>query len=211
MSLDAGIGAPMSLKKSAVDGYYRVARSTAMRYVHNRLRRWRHSWRYGVNSVSMFRNVELEVDSMCNRKCWYCPNVSAERPLGYMSESLFQKIIAELAEMDFDGNVSYHFYGEPMLDKRLLGFVEYTAAHVPRCFPVIYSNVDFLTLELFRQYIRCGLAQFFITQHDNLIPSHLQHILDEATQEEKQHIVIHFGRDLCATNRSGQLLLHLFT
>lgn len=191
------------MKHSTVEGYYRLARTTAMGHVHNQVRRWRHYWRYGVNSISMFRNVELEINSMCNRKCSYCPNVSQERPLGYMDESLFRKIIADLAEMDFDGSVSYHFYGEPLLDKRLLGLVEYTARHVPSCWPVIYSNGDFLTLDLFRRYIQCGRTEFFITQHDNLIPLNLRQILDEATEEEKKRIAIHFGKDICVTNRSG--------
>ena len=113
------------LKEVALDSYYYLARTTAVGHVHNQLRRWSHRRRYGVDSSFMFRCVELEVNSMCNRKCSYCPNVSAQRPTGYMTESLFQKIVADLAEMDFDGNVSYHFYGEPLLDKRLLGFVEY--------------------------------------------------------------------------------------
>src|SRR5260370_21108200 len=102
----------------------------------------------------MFRNVELEINSMCNRKCCYCPNVSAQRPVGYMKESLFRKIIADLTEMDFDGNVSYHFYGEPLLDKRLPRLLEYTARNVPKCSPVIYSNVDFLTLAFLLQHIQ---------------------------------------------------------
>jgi radical SAM protein with 4Fe4S-binding SPASM domain len=185
------------------DSYYRLARTTPVGHLHNLLRRWRHHWRYGVNSVSMFRNVEMEISSACNRKCWYCPNSFAERPLGCMSEALFKKIIAELGEMDFDGSVSYHFYGEPMLDKRLLAFVECTARRIPSCWPVIYSNGDFLTIDLFRQFVQRGRARFFVSQHDDLMPSHLQQILDEATDEEKAHIVVHFGKDVCTTNRSG--------
>lgn len=122
-----------SLKETAVDCYYRLARKTAVRHLHNQLRCWRHRWRYGVNSAFMFRNVELEINSMCNRKCGYCPNVSAQRPSGYMDESLFEKIVRELAEMDFDGNVSYHFYGEPLLDRRLSDLVEFTARQANVC------------------------------------------------------------------------------
>jgi radical SAM protein with 4Fe4S-binding SPASM domain len=191
------------VKKSAIDAYYRLVRTAPARHLHNRLRRWLHHWRYGVNSVSMFRNVEMEINSTCNRSCWYCPDSFARRPVGYMSDGLFRKIIAELAEMDFDGNVSYHFYGEPLLDKRLLAFVEWTASCIPKCWPVIYSNGDFLTLDLFRQFIQRGRASFFITQHDDLMPPHLQQIFDQATEEEKTHIAVHFGKDICSTNRSG--------
>ena len=58
------------------------------------------------------------------------------------------------------------------------------------------SNGDFLTLDLFRDYIRRGLDLFLITQHDNLMPDNLQHILDNATPAEKKHIVIRFVSEL---------------
>jgi radical SAM protein with 4Fe4S-binding SPASM domain len=191
------------LKEVALDSYYYLARTTAVGHVHNQLRRWSHRRHYGVDSAFMFRSVELEVNSMCNRKCSYCPNVSTQRPTGYMTESLFQKIIADLAEMDFDGNVSYHFYGEPLLDKRLLGFVEYTVRQVPRCRPLIYSNGDFLTLDLFREYIKWGRTMFCITQHDNRMPPNLQAILTEASAEEQNHLKVRFSNDIQMMNRSG--------
>jgi radical SAM protein with 4Fe4S-binding SPASM domain len=191
------------LREAALDSYYYLARTTAVRHVHNQLRRWSHRRRYGVDSAFMFRSVELEVNSMCNRRCSYCPNVSTQRPIGYMTEALFQKIIADLVEMDFDGNVSYHFYGEPLLDKRLLGFVEYTVRHVPRSRPLIYSNGDFLTLDLFREYIKWGRTKFLITQHDNRMPPNLQALLSEASAEERDHIEVRFANDILMMNRSG--------
>ena len=191
------------LKDTALDSYYYLARTTALRQVHNQLRRWHHRRRYGVDSYFMFDSVELEVNSMCNRKCSYCPNVSAQRPGGYMTESLFQKIIGDLAEMNFDGNVSYHFYGEPLLDKRLLGFVEYTVRQVPKARPLIYSNGDFLTLDLFREYIKWGRTKFLITQHDNQMTPNLQAILSEASPEELAHIEVRFPTDFQMMNRSG--------
>jgi radical SAM protein with 4Fe4S-binding SPASM domain len=191
------------LKHLAGDRQYQLARVPMVRPIYNSLRRWQHYWRYGVNSTFMFHNVELEVNSMCNRTCWYCPNSLAKRPLGYMEESLFRKIIDELREMDFDGTVSYHFYGEPLLDSRLPKLVEYTSRTVPHCRPGIYSNGDFLTLEIFRQYIRCGLAWFCITQHDNHMPPNLLRIMEKATDEERRYIDVRFVDSIRLCNRSG--------
>lgn len=120
-----------------------------------------------------------------------------------MSESLFQKIIGELAEMNFDGNVSYHFYGEPLLDKRLLRFVQYTVRHLPKSRPLIYSNGDFLTLDLFQEYIKWGRTRFLITQHDCQMTPNLQAILWEASAEELARIEIRFPTDFQMMNRSG--------
>src|SRR5438045_3190781 len=130
------------LKHLAGDRQHQLARVPGVQSIYNSLRRRQHHYRYGVKSTFMFHNVELEVNSMCNRTCWYCPNSSAKRPLGYMDEPLFRKIIDELGEMDFDGTVSYHFYGEPLLDSRLPGLIEYTSRRVPHCRPGIYSNGD---------------------------------------------------------------------
>src|SRR5262245_22586687 len=140
-----------SLREKLTDNYYRMAqRHWPVRRVHNALRRRNHRRRYGVDSAFMFKAVELELNSMCNRKCTYCPNVSSKRPVGFMSEELFKKIIHELEEIEFDGRISYHFYGEPLLDKRLPEFVQYTKDKVPNSYAEIYSNGDFLDLEVFR-------------------------------------------------------------
>src|SRR5262249_41669868 len=86
---------------------------------------------------------------------------------------------------------------------RLPEFVAYSRRKLPHAELEIYSNGDFLTLELFRKYLANGLDNFLITQHDNEIPENLQRILDKATTEEKKHIVIRFAKDRNLINRSG--------
>jgi radical SAM protein with 4Fe4S-binding SPASM domain len=120
-----------------------------------------------------------------------------------MEPALFEKIIDELGDIDFDGRISYHFYGEPLIDKRLPGFVEYSKKRVPKSSSEIYSNGDFLTLDLFHEYLRRGLDNFLITQHDNLIPDNLRHLMDHISDEEKKHITIRFAKDRYMINRSG--------
>lgn len=197
-------GLKKQVTQQLIDQYFQLARSNAaVGWAHNELRRLRHRTRYGVDSAFMFHAVELEVNSMCNRRCGYCPNSFARRPSGYMKDALFRKIIDELAEMNFDGRISYHFYGEPLLDKRLPEFVSYSKSMVPRSFVEIYSNGDFLNVGLFREYLGRGLDNFLITQHDNEVPPNLQEILDQASEEERRRIVIRFPKDRNIINRSG--------
>ncbi len=190
-------------KEFATDKYYYLAKTTPLGKVHNRLRRAHHKRLYGVESSFMFKAVELEVNGACNRACGYCPNSFAKRPKGDMDEALFRKIIDELAEIDFDGRVSYHFYGEPMLDQRLPDFVEYTRKHVPRSYTEIYSNGDYLNVENFRYYVERGLDKFLITQHDSIMTPALQEIMDTISEDEKEHITIRFAKDRNLINRSG--------
>jgi 2-deoxy-scyllo-inosamine dehydrogenase (SAM-dependent)/8-amino-3,8-dideoxy-alpha-D-manno-octulosonate transaminase len=192
---------PLASRASAA--YWRLAPHPPLDRVHTRMVRLRNRLRYGVDTVHMFRVVEIEINSMCNRKCPYCPNSFASRPSGFMSRELFDRIIAELSEIGFDGRISYHFYGEPLLDRRLPDLVSYTKEHLPDATPEIVSNGDFLDLERFRDYLRRGLDHFLITQHDNAMPRNLQSLVDAITDDEREHITIRFARDRKMINRSG--------
>lgn len=72
-----------------------------------------------VGSLDFFSIIEIETITECNRKCVYCPNYQYDRGKHLMSEKCYKKIIDELAGIGFRGRVSPHFYGEPLLDKRL--------------------------------------------------------------------------------------------
>ncbi len=55
----------------------------------------------------MFKVIEFETTSYCNRKCDYCPNVDFER-FGdeddfFMKQSVFETLIKQLSELNFDG------------------------------------------------------------------------------------------------------------
>lgn len=81
--------------------------------------------------------------------------------------------------------------------------MEYTARRVAKCRPGIYSNGDFLTLEIFRQYLKCGLQWFLVTQHDNCVPPNLKQLVENITEEEKKHLVIRFAQHIVMNNCSG--------
>jgi 8-amino-3,8-dideoxy-alpha-D-manno-octulosonate transaminase len=83
-----------------------------------------------------------------------------------MEIALFRKTIDDLAEMGYSGRVHPHFYGEPLLDERLQELVMYIGARLPRADVVIYSNGDYLTLDLFARLIAAGTDSFVITPHD---------------------------------------------
>jgi radical SAM protein with 4Fe4S-binding SPASM domain len=193
----------MSVAQRAIDSYFRLAHVPALGRAHNAYRRVRNRLRYGVDSAWMFQVVELEVNSMCNRRCHYCPNSTSRRPPGYMKEGLFRKILGELGAMGYDGRLSYHFYGEPLLDKRLPGFVARSRRELPRAELEVFTNGDLLTLETFRELVGLGLDLFLVTQHDNVVPENLEEILATTTPAEREHLSIRFARDRELINRSG--------
>ncbi|GGY24590.1 radical SAM/SPASM domain-containing protein [Paludibacterium paludis] len=115
----------------------------------------------------MFSMVEIEVNSRCNRRCDYCPNVIEPRKAPKMMKpEQFERILDRLVEADFSGRLSYHFYNEPLLHPKLPDFVGRVRERLPRVRQILYSNGDFLTDEKYHLLHERGIERFIITQHD---------------------------------------------
>ena len=123
--------------------------------------------KYG--STDMFEVIYLETITACNRRCSYCPNSISEHGLisntKRMSRDLFCKIIDELSARRWKGDIQPHFYGEPLLDERLVEWVQYAKGKLPSSGISIFSNGDLLTVGLYKELIKAGVARFIITQH----------------------------------------------
>lgn len=154
----------------------------------------------------IFTAVEFETTSVCNRKCTYCPNYTVERPYGYMEEGLFYKIIDELAEIKFSGRLSPHFYGEPLLDKRVVKFIYYIRNRLPNVFIKLFTNGDLLTYELFVKLLNAGVDVFRIAQHDEKPSNAILTILgksDNKTQRKHLEYINFYDNDEFLMNRGG--------
>lgn len=121
--------------------------------------------RYGT--TDFFTDIDIEINTSCNRRCFCCPNSIFERGLikneKLMSEDLFKKIIDELAEINFTGRISPHSYGEPLLDKRLISFIVLIKEKLPKTDIILFSNGDLLTIEMYNKLVEAGVTSFFIT------------------------------------------------
>lgn len=142
--------------------------------------------RYGT--LDFFNSVEIETITTCNRKCEYCSNAFFTRPNALMDTNVYTKIIDGLSEINFNGRVSPHFYGEPLLDKRLPQLTEYTRKKLPLATIVVYSNGDYLTKELFDRLIASGVDAFDITQHDAGMSKTMKQLFSQLTKEQKKKI-----------------------
>ncbi|MFH0876053.1 MAG: hypothetical protein V1859_09010 [archaeon] len=95
-----------------------------------------------------------------------------------MDKSLFTKIIDDLARINYNGRLMPHFYGEPLLDDRLVDLMNYTHKKLPKAQIVVYSNGDYLTKEKYSELINAGVHHFVITQHGDKIISELSELLE---------------------------------
>jgi radical SAM protein with 4Fe4S-binding SPASM domain len=133
----------------------------------------------------LFEKLEIEINLGCNRRCTYC-NLATDRREDYvqtrrrtMDWSLFELLVRQLEEVGFDGVLCFHFYAEPLLNRRLGEYVAHAKRHLPAASCIIYSNGDYLTAERHRKLTAAGVSLFFVTRHDNLIPDSLAPVLSE--------------------------------
>lgn len=132
-------------------------------------------------------HIDFQINSDCTRCCDYCP-ISNEQNASpkYMEEELFYKCVDELAELDYSHFVHYNHYGEPLLDRRILKFCSYVSSKLPKAKSILYTNGDLLTHDYFKELVDSGFAHITVTLHDNFVPDHIQNVIDNLTDREKE-------------------------
>lgn len=126
-----------------------------------------------------FRVVDLEITSLCNRTCVYCPQSKKESEnkegVKHMSENMYKKIISDLAEINFSGSLMIAGFGEPFLNKNVMKFAQIAREKLKNTLIVIYTNGDFLNEDIVSISKRNNVG-LYITLHDgkNKIPKNIQ-------------------------------------
>jgi cyclic pyranopterin phosphate synthase len=156
-----------------------------------------------------FRSVAIEISTFCNRTCYYCPNSIEETPVDFMTEKTFNKIIAQLKEINYSGVILYHFYNEPLLDKRLPSFIRHVKKNLPNCVSRIVSNGDFLSVELADNLIDAGVLDIMITIHD-IDGENILNKLGPVLKKYPEYIHINSIHDKPISNRGGAIKVKHF-
>ena len=153
--------------------------------------------------TNLFNTVCIETTSICNRRCSYCPNVDHYRGDHYMSIKLIHKIIDELAQMNYLGKICPHFYGEPLIDKRLPEIISYTKKKLPKSKITIYSNGDLLTVDLFKELIQRGVTAFDITEHGKEMSVNMKKVFAFLEKSPTYKPYLNYKTQIYFDNRGG--------
>ena len=153
----------------------------------------------------LFQKIEIEVSLGCNRRCTYC-NLAFDRRENYvqarskrMEWGLYARLISQLSDLQFEGVVCFHFYAEPLLNKKLGDYVALVRDELPRTQRVLYTNGDYLDAGRHAELTRAGMTLFFVTRHDNQIPAALEPVL------ARSNTVLDARAWMTLNNRAGDL------
>lgn len=112
-----------------------------------------------------YHDVAIEIETCCNRACWYCPQSLEKLPKQQMTTENFLRTLARLQEIRWAGHVTYSIFNEPLLDPRIVEFVAATKRAVPGAFPIIQTNGDKLTEGMVEALLAAGMVRCIVTQH----------------------------------------------
>lgn len=159
-----------------------------------------------MGETAPFSAIEIEINHECNRRCSYCPNSTvARKSQSVMSDQIFDKLLSELADLNFYGRLSYHFYNEPMLHPDFIGIVSRTRASLPKVSIQVYTNGTLLTRPRFDHLLAAGVSSFIVTRHENEVRHVFSEVYQGLNDELKQRVRYLNHEDLVLTNRGGSL------
>lgn len=103
--------------------------------------------------------IILELNSKCNRKCWFCTNslFHGNEENADMPEEVFQKIIDELADIQYSQEICLSLFNEPLISSKLEGRIQIIKKRLPNCFIYAFSNGDYLTKDRIASLEASGL------------------------------------------------------
>lgn len=172
-----------------------------MNYLKGKVRSFLSWYQKDVNH--MFSSVNIETYGYCNRKCKFCFNHDSfhDRVKGIMDDDLFCNIIDQLACIKFAGRISPILYGEPLLDKRIVSFIQYIKDKVPFAEIWINSNGDFLTEKLLTKLLESGLDKMYVTNYDDNENDNLNYLANQYSSTVVYKKIL----DKRIVNRAGAL------
>lgn len=120
-----------------------------------------------LGSVPLPRIIHVETRSRCNGSCSFCLAAARTdpRPDLRMEPALFDKIIAELAELGFANRLSLYNNNEPLIDPLIFSRLAQARKALPNAYMEIKTNGLNLTLPKVHQLFDAGLDMLYINQY----------------------------------------------
>lgn len=112
--------------------------------------------------------IDIETSSQCNRKCHYCTNSTLDRISDnkFLDVSVLENILKELAEIDYDKELHFVGYNEPLMHREsIVNVVRIASKILPNAKIVIFTNGDYLDYDYLNELIDAGVDRLNISVH----------------------------------------------
>ena len=135
----------------------------------------------GIFNSDFPYQVRIETINTCNSKCSFCPmsvnSVETKtRKVIKMGNNLFEKIIKELHDENFQGDLKFYTQNEPLLDRRITDFVREAKKALPLVKRIqIDTNGLLLTEELGVSLIEAGINHLHINDYSKDLSGNFNH------------------------------------
>lgn len=95
------------------------------------------------------KSIQFETSTYCNAKCDFCPRYEMTRPMGYMSDELFHKIIKEAKELGYEEYCPF-LNGEPFIFPKIWDWLDYMQKEGVKV--TLYTNGEYMDVDRLRKY-----------------------------------------------------------
>lgn len=158
---------------------------------------------------ALFNKVFIETVAYCNNDCAFCPasmKSGNKDPKNLMPESLYLKILNELASISFAGSIAFYCNNEPLLDARLSSWIRIARGLLKSNFFYLYTNGIFINVDLANGLFESGLNRIIINNYNDqhkLNPS-IRKLLDNSAALRGEVIINYRAKTDYFGNRAGQ-------
>ena len=111
-------------------------------------------------------NVQIEINNFCNARCVTCPISTMKRKPEIMNFGLFSKIISEVEEREFSGQVLPFLSGESLSVPNVLDYLKLIKSRIPKSAVTLYTNASKLSNELGKTMLRERLLNTLVISFD---------------------------------------------
>ena len=122
-----------------------------------------------VDGIPLFSIVEFNIIGTCNRNCSFCPVSNPDiytKTTDGLELELFEKIVKDLQEINYDGKILFSAFSEPLLHKQVEELIAIAKKYLPNIRLEMVSNGDLLTAKKLKKLYEAGLDTINISMYD---------------------------------------------
>jgi len=148
-----------------------------------------------IDGIPVFSIIEFNIIGTCNRNCSFCPVSNPDiytKTTDGLTLELFEKIVKDLQEINYEGKILFSAFCEPLLHKQVEDLIAIAKKSLPNIRLEMVSNGDLLTVKKLKKLYESGLDTINISMYDG--PHQIEYF-------ENMRIEADVPKDLVVTRR----------